>query len=221
MKRMFFLIVCFFLLNGLIIGAVFSCGDGGAKEDGRTGEKEADDDDSSGGTDDASDDDNDGNDDTAIDDDGADDDDNTSGETWTDSSSGLTWQVNWPCEYLTWEDAKSYCENLVWDGGGWHLPTISELRTLIRGCEATMPGGPCGVTDSCLELSCFNDACFECDNGQGPNSGCFGPVELPGECDWYWSSSPVTDSDGKAWFVLFYSGGIFDVANTTCARCVR
>jgi len=42
---------------------------------------------------------------------------------------------------MNWDDAKSYCENLTLTGGGWHLPTISELHNLIRDCPASEIGG--------------------------------------------------------------------------------
>ena len=149
--------------------------------------------------------------------------DDASGDTWTDLASGLTWQVTPTVDYLSWDDAKSYCDNLSLAGGGWHLPTISEHRTLIRGCDGTVMGGSCGVTDSCLDSTCSDESSFACVYGDGPNNGCYGPLELPGECDWYWSSSPVADYDGIAWVVGFvygyvgYGGG--DPSNY--ARCVR
>src|SRR4030042_1163627 len=67
----------------------------------------------------------------------------------TDPVSGLTWQKAPPSKYLSWEEAITYCEELSVAGGGWHLPTISELRSLIRGCDATGTGGSCGVAVSC------------------------------------------------------------------------
>jgi hypothetical protein len=157
-----------------------------------------------------------------TDDDNADDD-SASGDTWTDPSSGLTWQVTPSSEYLTWDDAKSYCENLSLAGGGWHLPTISELRTLIRGCDRTETGGSCGVTDSCLDSTCQDESCYPCNDGEGPNNGCYGPSELPGECDFWWSSSLVADVGYTAWGVGTDAGGLGShwVDDYDNARCVR
>jgi len=124
---------------------------------------------------------------------------------------------------MVWEEAIEYCENLSLAGGGWHLPTISELRSLIRGCDATETGGSCGVTDSCLDYDCRDDSCLSCDDGDGPNNGCYGPSDLSLGCDSYWSSSPAGD-DGSAWNVSFAGGKIHgnDADNHYFgARCVR
>ncbi len=47
---------------------------------------------------------------------------------------------------LSWNDAVEYCRKY----SDWHLPTINELRTLIRNCPNTEPGGLCNLTDECL-----------------------------------------------------------------------
>jgi len=201
MKKFYFLSLMAVLCLGL--GLVISCGD----------------------DDDDADDDDDYNDD---DDGGDDDDDDATSDTWTDSTSGLTWQVT-PSDIMSWDDAIAYCDNLSLGDGGWHLPTISELRTLIRGCDATETGGSCGVTDSCLDSDCRDDSCYSCDYGDGPNNGCFGPSELPGECDCYWSSSPVAEPDHyAAWAVDFKYGYVYENyypddtdSYYSAARCVR
>lgn len=175
----------------LIIASLVACGD------------DDDDDDNSGGTGD-----------------GDGDNDDASGETWTDPTSGLTWQAMPSSDSMYWDDAKAYCDNLSLAGGGWHLPTISELRTLIRGCDGTATGGPCGVTDECLDSSCLDESCYGCEYGGG--SGCYGPAELQQGCQDFWSSSPVTNLDGSAWHVDFRYGDLYgsDVWDDG-VRCVR
>ena len=169
--------------------------------------------------------------DTDDDDDASDDDDDdVSGDTWTDSSTGLTWQNGDSCCYK-WGEAKSYCQTLNWSYySDWRLPTISELRSLIRGCDATKTGGSCGVTDSCLGWEdCWNSDCDGCAAGGGPGPlGRYWPAELKGEggfWDWYWSSSWVADggANGYVWYVVFDRGHILEdwVGNSNYVRCVR
>jgi len=203
MKTQWFLVL-FALL--LCAGLAFTaCGD--------------DDDDDDSGDDDDDDDSGDDDDDDSGDDD---DDDNATGDTWTDSSSGLTWQVTPPNYSLNWEDAKAYCQDLSLSGGGWRLPTISELRSLIRGCDLTITGGSCGVTDGCTYNDCWNDACNGCVYLGGPGEGgAYWPDGMSGEISWYWSSSPVAGS-GYAWGVSFYYGDVYDIYDYNYfARCVR
>ena len=145
-------------------------------------------------------------------------------ETWFDPTSGLTWQVSPTGGAMNWSDAKAHCAGLSLDGGYWHLPTIGELRTLIRGCPATEDGGSCNVEEGdCLALSCRGDSCSGCSgNGDG---GMYWPDEMQGDCCWYWSSSPVEANEVYAWSVGFYSGGVVDygVVNDDIkfVRCVR
>ena len=131
---------------------------------------------------------------------------------------------------MQWDEAKTYCENLSFDGhDDWRLPTISELRSLIRGCDATELGGSCGVTDSCLDsTTCLNDPCWGCDYLEGPgDGGAYWPEGMTGEISWHWSSSPVADVDYGAWAVKFGCGRV-DNRSTDYyyelpyfARCVR
>ncbi|MBM4355849.1 MAG: DUF1566 domain-containing protein, partial [Deltaproteobacteria bacterium] len=126
----------------------------------------------------------------------------------------------------SWENAKSHCSRLVLDGGGWRLPTIGELRSLIRGCPATEAGGSCSVKKgACLARSCRDDSCNGCGNFGGPANGCYWPHYIQGACTLYWSSSPVGDDDGYAWHVFFNSGLVYDgyffVSSGSPVRCVR
>ncbi len=129
---------------------------------------------------------------------------------------------------MNWSEAKSYCETL--DLGGysdWVLPSISELRSIIRGCSGTVIGGACPATDSCLSYfgGCWDDeTCGACTWNAGPAEGCYWADELQGTCSVYWSSSLVQNVDSDlAWFVDFSTGkldatnGLQEI-NVRCAR---
>lgn len=142
---------------------------------------------------------------------------------WTDSNTGYTWLYTPPSDVMTWQDASDYCDNLTfYDHDDWHLPTISELRSLIRGCSNTQKGGSCGVTDSCLSDTCWSNHCDGCSNGGGPAEGCYWPYEMQGTCDFYWSSS-YTNSNENAWGVYFGTGHVDYVGkfNKRYVRCMR
>jgi hypothetical protein len=49
----------------------------------------------------------------------------------TDVGTRLTWQQPAPEETYAWDAAATYCETLELTGGGWRLPTIKELLTLV------------------------------------------------------------------------------------------
>ena len=126
---------------------------------------------------------------------------------------------------MKWSKAKAHCAGL--DLGGhtdWRLPTIGELRSLIRGCSKTEAGGSCNIKEGrCLKWSCRDSSCSGCSNNDGPADGCYRPAELKGRCGWYWSSSAVADSDASAWCVDF-NGALVDSARFLfykLIRCVR
>ncbi len=47
------------------------------------------------------------------------------------TETNLEW-VAGPDKDTTWDDAKEWVENLSTDGGGWHMPTINELKSLYQ-----------------------------------------------------------------------------------------
>jgi hypothetical protein len=53
---------------------------------------------------------------------------NTTGDTVSDSRTGLVWQGTVNASTYTWDAARSYCAGL---GGGWRLPSLKELLTLV------------------------------------------------------------------------------------------
>jgi len=148
-------------------------------------------------------------------------------EVWKDPQSGLTWQVSPTGGRMKWSASKAHCASLSLGGhSDWRLPTINELRSLIRGCQATQKGGSCGVTDSCLNISCWKDPCKGCSDKGGPGQGgAYWPPELSGILYWwYWSSSPIADYASAAWIVGFRGGLVknYDFADDKLAvRCVR
>jgi hypothetical protein len=207
-----------------------SCGGKGGSEGGAR----IDDDDVS--TDDDDDDDND-NDASPIsddDNDDNDDDDDTARETvWTDPTTGLMWQNGTEVGAHPYEaaygEADGYCVALAWSGySDWRLPSISELRSVIRDCRATETGGSCGVTDNCNnEYQCWNGACYGCNLNGGPGQGgSYWPPELicfEGSSVVYWSATYNSGWDGDGWFVEFNTATINqgDMGQPYSVRCVR
>ena len=80
-----------------------------------------------------------------------------------DSKKGYIWSSNYGRS--TWKVAENHCSNLVLAGySDWHLPTISELRTLLRNCSSP----PCSYSSS-------------------------GEYSLLGDTQAFWSSSSAID----------------------------
>jgi hypothetical protein len=143
-----------------------------------------------------------------------------------DPESDLCWQDPPADGETDWQAAVDSCDGLSLGGDGdWRLPTISELRTLIRGCAATETGGDCYVNDECLEWLCWADSCDGCGDLGGPAAdGCYWNPALTGTCDsWYWSSGSYADDEAYAWGVYFYSGVVSTglKSGAGSARCVR
>lgn len=143
-----------------------------------------------------------------------------------DTTSGLCWQN--PAsgdDRFTLPQALEYCATMDRGGfgpGSWHLPTISELRSLIRGCPSTVTGGACRVSDSCSSPECLDvPACDGCRGFAGPDDeGAYWPTEFNGAVNVYWSSSPATEVPATSWVVEFARGAI-SYRVDVMIRCVR
>jgi hypothetical protein len=48
-----------------------------------------------------------------------------------DTGTGLTWQRDVDATLYTWADAGTYCAALSLEGGGWRVPSMKELQTLL------------------------------------------------------------------------------------------
>lgn len=99
---------------------------------------------------------------------------------------------------MTWSEAKTYCSKI-----GARLPTISELRSLVRVCVSTGTGGACGVTDNCLKDDCYDsNDCSACTVDTSGKYSYFGDnFEL-------WSSSGVSTVEGDVWTIDFGSASL-------------
>jgi hypothetical protein len=134
-------------------------------------------------------------------------------------------QVQPPLKTLTLTEAKAYCADSTVDGyDDWHLPSISELRSIIRGCPATETPGSCAITDDCSSMDCEFGGCSGCGLGGGPLDGCYVPKELNCEgIPFFWSATPNATFPQYVWCVDFRGGEITDSAPPSehKARCVR
>ncbi len=114
------------------------------------------------------------------------------------------------------------CDNLTECGfSDWHMPTIDELRTLIRNCEGTVTGGECGVTDECLsKKDCWaQNVCSSCPRDAS------GKYSKLGDTDVLFSSSAQADYSSDDWYVNFIYGTVASGSPETYTeyfyRCVR
>ena len=124
-----------------------------------------------------------------------------------DAPSNLTWQDPAPPRTMNWGEAKAYCAALPDDGGGWRLPSITELRTLVQGCSGTAANGACEVTDKCLASTCWERSdCAACEVQNVQAGGCYWSEEIQGRCSYYWSSSAAEGQQHDAWFINFANG---------------
>ena len=116
---------------------------------------------------------------------------------------------------MYWENAVSYCNSLTACGySDWHLPTITELRTLIRNCSATETGSSSCYLDGSYGFYCHCSGCSE------DNSGKYSKL---GDAYWYWSSSMHEDFEYVMCGVYFSTGeiGNQEVFSGGNVRCVR
>jgi hypothetical protein len=146
--------------------------------------------------------------------------------TWIDHATCLMWQQPLFVERLVWADAMDACHTLVLAGyDDWRLPTINELRSVARGCAATVTGGSCGVTDDCVETACSSPACQGCAELGGPGpDGCYRPASMSGDCMTSWTSSVLPDSLEQAWTVGFGGCHVQSFSKSEIplnTRCVR
>ena len=121
-----------------------------------------------------------------------------------DYSSGLVWSASF--EKTNWRDAVDYCfrhsEN---SGKAWFIPTIDEVRTLVKKCPKAEYGGICRISEAKGLLSIYDagarESCFCYEKGSKSSE-----YNKFGDSGLFWSSSARSDNPGYAWGV--FSGPI-------------
>lgn len=113
----------------------------------------------------------------------------------TDSTTGLVWQQNIIAEPYRWQDALSYCENLVYAGlSDWRLPNKNELYSLVNFDISIPPYS---------DFPASSDVAYH----------------------FFWSSSTSVDKYNQALVVYFNYGSGFDGQKSNTqnyyVRCVR
>ena len=111
----------------------------------------------------------------------------------SDATSGLQWQDETNATAATWLNAITYCEGLTLDNGGWRLPNINELTSIVDDRRV----GP-----SISNVFLYTDST---------------------DTDYYWTSTTNEDNVSTAWRVRFVAGDHWygDKNVTNKVRCVR
>jgi Protein of unknown function (DUF1566) len=117
--------------------------------------------------------------------------------TVTDTKTGLVWQQVDDGNMYTWPLAKTHCTGLSLNGGGWRVPTVKELQTIVDD-EVTTPPTIAPVFTSF---------------GRNPSVA----------TGFYWSTTPVVGAPSLALVVEFDDGNTNanGFTNACRVRCVR
>jgi len=140
------------------------------------------------------------------------------------NKSGLMWQKSQAPNMMNYYDAVEYCKDLTLDGySDWRLPSISELKTLIVGCQSGTDA--CSLSDKCLTSGCWTEKTCACKDNKGPGEGGYYLQKgvWQGGGNGFWSASVPSDNPDFACHVFFYNGNVYINYrnNEYAARCVR
>jgi hypothetical protein len=145
---------------------------------------------------------------------------------WYDTDADLCWRLSPDPAGGTWQEGVATCASATYGNNtDWRLPSISELRSFIRGCPATELDGECQVFDDSGSEDWTSATCGGCEEDVGPgDGGCYWDAAIAGMCTYvFWSSSTNTFSTEYGWYVDFSTGGVNSGAKTTSLwfRCVK
>ena len=128
-----------------------------------------------------------------------------------DPESKLYWSSK--TELFGAEEKAAYCQGII-DGysGDWHMPTIDELRTLVKNCDKIKPGGTCPVTAENNSSEGFNDDSCSCNDTSFVNSKL-------GDGEILWSSTK-SSNETESWYIDFSNATIsFGLDENGIIRC--
>ena len=114
-----------------------------------------------------------------------------------DRETGLVWEQSPSASTFTWDIAQIHCNSLnAGNRGGWRLPTIQELRSLVDGDPA---------------------------NTSSPRLPPGHPFSSNVQSSGYWSATSSASDAGLVWGVFFVFGNVFTSSKsfTDFAWCVR
>jgi len=98
----------------------------------------------------------------------------------TDHVTGFQWQDNIGPRYAQYyNDADTYCKNLSLDGGGWRVPTIRELLTIIER----------GRTNPVLDSTVFKNFSYDSSSSSSHRDN-YWTSTLSGEYNYRWKVGP-------------------------------
>jgi hypothetical protein len=163
---------------------------------------------------------------------------------WCDNATGLCWQDPQKDAFDNDDtgvmpgDAVRYCDQVAFGGySDWRLPTIEELRTLVRGNPKTEADGECPLVEGSTNADMNDPACGPLTEWDGPGvGGCYWPPELGGTCHRpdpaslghpleFAASTRCPDAPTKGWYgvVMFETSAVcWNHINTySDVRCVR
>jgi hypothetical protein len=144
---------------------------------------------------------------------------------WKDPTTGLVWELDTSANYSTYAGAVNHCAVMAQGGVAWHLPSIDELRTLVRGCPATEEGGACPAHNNCTNSElCYTEACDGCNWLAGPGLlGTYRDPCIQGGYSGDWSSTAAVDTPGSVWYLRHDNASVWIDSKTAFhfARCVH
>jgi hypothetical protein len=149
--------------------------------------------------------------------------------TFRDPTTGLVWQLRGELPRAWSVIAKGYCRRLKHAGADdWRMPTIDELRSLVRGCKRTASRGRCRLRQRCsAEARCFSGNCRGCGKKATDRPDrCYWPAAFGKRCERViWSCT--TDRGRKVpvnWYLDFSTAGLIkglwkrQVSSVFCVR---